>query len=145
VTALVNQVVNVRVQFWDTAGQERYHAITKSYFRGSDGCILVYDCTDRKSYENIKRWNEHLYENADEVLKQFPRILVGNKCDTTQDFRRVTETEGTQLAQNMSSKLGNIEFIECSAKTGEKVDEMFQTIVRNAVLNMTHRKSTLKK
>lgn len=65
---------------WDTAGQERFRTITSSYYRGAHGIIVVYDCTDQESFNNVKQWLEEIDRYAcDNVNK----LLVGNKFDLT--------------------------------------------------------------
>lgn len=55
------------MQIWDTAGQERFRTITTSYFRGAQGILLVYDVTDRKSFDSISNWVNQLEQHADKV------------------------------------------------------------------------------
>ena len=53
----------VTMQIWDTAGQERFRTITKSYFRGCQGMLLVYDITQRKTFESIRTWVDQINDN----------------------------------------------------------------------------------
>jgi Ras-related protein Rab-2A len=78
---------HVKLQIWDTvselshylqAGQESFRSITRSYYRGSIGALLVYDVTNRTSFENLVRWLEEMKENA---YSKMAIILVGNKID----------------------------------------------------------------
>lgn len=105
----------VKLQIWDTAGQERFRTITTSYFRGAQGIMLVYDVTDRKTYENIKSWVSQIKMHADSNVNQ---ILVANKCDLAE--RLVTYEEGEALAKQFGMK-----FVETSAKTNTNVEEAF--------------------
>ncbi|EAU80679.1 rab GTPase [Coprinopsis cinerea okayama7 len=72
----------VKLQCWDTAGTESFRAITRSYYRGAAGCLLVYDVTSRKSFLNARNWLKDVREHADPNLTC---ILVGNKVDLCGD------------------------------------------------------------
>lgn len=63
---------------WDTAGQERFRTITTSYYRNSQGILLVYDITDKNSFNNIRQWISQIQLHADVNVN---KILIGNKCD----------------------------------------------------------------
>lgn len=65
-------------QQWDTAGQERFRTITTSYYRNSQGILLVYDITDRNTFNNIRNWVAQINLHADVNIN---KILIGNKCD----------------------------------------------------------------
>jgi small GTP-binding protein len=81
----------VRLEIWDTAGQERFKAITRSYLRGAQGILCVYDVTDSNSYEHVSSWMLQIKQYADlKVVK----VLVGNKCDLEQ--RRAVKYEDGQ-------------------------------------------------
>ena len=105
-----------RLQIWDTAGQENYRSITRAYYKNSVCAILVYDVSNRESFEHISSWVE-------DCLAQSPKtvfmILVGNKSDLN-DYRQITFQEGQDMA-----KKNNMMFFETSAKTGENVDKIF--------------------
>mmetsp|Transcript_7031 Transcript_7031/g.6569 ORF Transcript_7031/g.6569 Transcript_7031/m.6569 type:complete len:123 (+) Transcript_7031:1-369(+) len=66
----------VKLQIWDTAGQERFKNVTTSYFKGAHGVVLIYDVTDKKSFENIYTWMTEIENKAPENIHI---ILVGNK------------------------------------------------------------------
>lgn len=99
---------HIKLQIWDTAGQERFRTITASYYRGCDAVILVYDVTDRDSFESVSGWALGLSGHVDE--KCIVKVLVGNKMDNEKG-RRVTYSEGATLAKKMG-----IPFFECSSK-----------------------------
>jgi len=90
----------VKLQIWDTAGQERFRTITTSYFRGAQGIILVYDVTDRRSFESIRNWVSQIQQHADVHVN---KILVGNKCDML-DEKVVSTEEGQRLAKEFGKK-----------------------------------------
>lgn len=114
-----------KLQVWDTAGQERYRAITSAYYRGAVAAILVYDISNRESFNNVRKWICELKDNTD---KNIAIILVGNKCDLIEK-REVSEIEGVSIAKEL--KIG---FIETSALQLNNIDIVFETIA-NAVYN----------
>jgi len=110
----------VKLSIWDTAGQERFRTITSSYYRGAQGIILVYDVSNRESFEALPRWYSELETY---VSSSVVKILVGNKMD--KEFsRQVPTAEAQQFAARMSTL-----FIETSAKTSIGVKEVFQEVV----------------
>jgi len=112
----------VKLQIWDTAGQERFRTITTSYFRGAQGIVLVYDVTDRRSFESIRNWISQIQQHADVHVN---KILVGNKCDML-DEKVVSTEEGSKLAKEFG-----MEFWETSAKNDVNVEQSFHSIARN--------------
>jgi hypothetical protein len=68
----------VKIQIWDTAGQERFRTITRSYFRGADGIILVYNIADRRSFDSIRVWVQQIEKDGSTDVS---KALVGNKCE----------------------------------------------------------------
>lgn len=112
----------VKLQIWDTAGQERFRTITTSYFRGAQGIVLVYDVTDRRSFESIRNWISQIQQHADVHVN---KILVGNKCDML-DEKVVSTEEGKKLAEEF-----NMEFWETSAKNDVNVEQSFHSIAKS--------------
>jgi Ras-related protein Rab-8A len=109
----------IKLQIWDTAGQERFRTITTSYFRGAQGILLVYDVTDRRSFESIRNWVSQIQQHADVHVN---KILVGNKCDML-DEKVVSTEEGQKLAAEFG-----MPFWETSAKTDVNVDQSFHAL-----------------
>ena len=109
----------VKMQIWDTAGQERFRTVVATYFRGAHGILLLYDVTNKDSFKNLENWLIEIEKNAQEkVLK----ILIGNKCDLTDD-REITTEEGKAFALR-----NGMEFMETSAKMNTNVTEAFETL-----------------
>jgi len=130
---------NVKLQIWDTAGQDRFRTITCSYYRGAQGIVVVYDVTDRDSFEAVKQWMMEIDKYAQEnVIK----MLVGNKSDMN-DKRKVTVEEGQELANQYG-----VQFFEASAKSCNNIDLVFQTLAKiimdkfSSVKKDTQQKST---
>ncbi|CAL4165428.1 unnamed protein product, partial [Meganyctiphanes norvegica] len=107
---------SVKLQIWDTAGQERFRSVTRSYYRGAAGALLVYDLTSRDSYNTLSNWL------GDARTLASPNIMiltVGNKKDL-EDERQVTFMEASRFSQE-----NELMFLEASALTGENVEEAF--------------------
>ena len=116
--------LNVKMQIWDTAGQESFKSITRSYYRGAIGAVLVFDVTNRESFVNVAKWLEDLSSGAS---KNIQIILVGNKSDLA-DSRAISPEEANELAS-----AHNLPYFETSAKTGENVELVFETLARKVV------------
>ncbi|KAK7693854.1 hypothetical protein QCA50_003427 [Cerrena zonata] len=82
----------VKLQCWDTAGTESFRSITRSYYRGAAGCLLVYDVTNRQSFINARTWLADVREHADPNLTC---ILVGNKVDLCSDPSQASDSSNT--------------------------------------------------
>ena len=115
---------NVKLQIWDTAGQERFKNITASYYRGGNGILVLYDITDRESFNNLNSWLIEIEKSAN---KNVYKILIGNKCDL-EEKRAVTYQEGKDFADSNGMK-----FIETSAKTCQQVNEAFETLTQEII------------
>mmetsp|Transcript_1534 Transcript_1534/g.2997 ORF Transcript_1534/g.2997 Transcript_1534/m.2997 type:complete len:209 (+) Transcript_1534:77-703(+) len=111
----------VKAQIWDTAGQERFRTITSSYYRGAHGIIVVYDVTDKESFNNVKHWVQEIDKYAADGVN---KLLVGNKCDLSS--KKVVSYDE---AKELSDSLG-IQFMETSAKNAHNVEQAFQTMAR---------------
>ncbi|PAV17358.1 ras-domain-containing [Pyrrhoderma noxium] len=110
----------VKLIIWDTAGMERFRAVTSACYRGVQGIVLVYDITDRETFDALPQWYSELEKY---VSIPVVKILVGNKVD--KEFsRQVSTSQGAEFAERMGSL-----FIEASAKTAVGVSQMFTDIV----------------
>ncbi|EJD52499.1 ras-domain-containing protein [Auricularia subglabra TFB-10046 SS5] len=110
----------VKLSIWDTAGQERFRTITSSYYRGAQGIFLVYDVSNRESFDALPRWFSELETY---VSSSVVKMLVGNKLD--KEFSRtVSREEGQKFADRMGCL-----FVESSAKTAANVREAFVEMV----------------
>ncbi|KAJ8602187.1 hypothetical protein CTAYLR_003523 [Chrysophaeum taylorii] len=105
------------LEIWDTAGQESYLSITRSYYRGTDCCLLVYDVSRRESFEHLPRWLNEAKQNA--ANPNLVLMLVANKVDL-ETQRKVSRAEGKAFAD-----LHGMLFTELSAKDRAKVEQIF--------------------
>ncbi|XP_043275280.1 ras-related protein Rab-14 [Venturia canescens] len=106
----------IKLQIWDTAGQERFRAVTRSYYRGAAGALMVYDITRRSTYNHLSSWlaDTRNLTNPSTVI-----FMIGNKSDL-EDQRDVTYEEAKKFADE-----NGLMFVEASAKTGHNVEEAF--------------------
>ncbi len=124
-TMILGEQKIVKVQLWDTAGQDKFRAITRNYYKGANGIILIYDVTNINTYENIKKW---LNEIKEEISDKVSIILIGNKIDN-ENQRKITKEQGEKLANEV-----NIPFFETSAKTGEGIDAAIKDLVKKVMV-----------
>ncbi|KAG0775904.1 hypothetical protein G6F26_002374 [Rhizopus arrhizus] len=110
-----------KLTIWDTAGQERFRTLTSSYYRGAQGVILVYDVSNRETFDALNNWwNEvNTYCSSPDVVK----MIVGNKVDK-ESSRVVSYEEGLNFARKLQTL-----FVECSAKTKVGVKQAFEELV----------------
>eukprot|EP00388_Colpodella_angusta_P003913 GDKJ01013423.1.p1 GENE.GDKJ01013423.1~~GDKJ01013423.1.p1 ORF type:complete len:217 (+),score=51.09 GDKJ01013423.1:34-684(+) len=119
----------VSLQIWDTAGQERFQSLGLSFYRGADCCVLVYDVTNPKTLDGLLKWkNEFLSQANPPNANEFPFVVLGNKCDLTQN-KKVP----TVKAQQWCEQNGGMVLFETSAKDSFNIEEAFQEIARSAL------------
>ncbi|CAI2733992.1 unnamed protein product [Schistosoma spindalis] len=111
----------IKLQVWDTAGQESFRSITRSYYRGAAGALLVYDVTRRDTFNHLASWLQDARQHASPNMVI---TLVGNKCDL--DARREVKQEEAEAF----ARENNLLFLETSAKTGVNVEQAFATTAR---------------
>ncbi|XP_036680686.1 ras-related protein Rab-26 isoform X6 [Balaenoptera musculus] len=113
--------VGIDFRIWDTAGQERFRSVTHAYYRDAHALLLLYDITNKASFDSIQAWLTEIQEYAqhDVVL-----MLLGNKVDSAQE-RVVKREDGEKLAKEYG-----LPFMETSAKTGLNVDLAFMAIAK---------------
>ena len=119
--------VKIALQIWDTAGQERFRSITKSFLKGTDGIIFMYDISKKDSFLNLKNW---IAEIDNSKLPDVKFVICGNKIDLEEN-REVTEEMKKKLSKEIDS-----EIIEISAKKGIKIEEPFDKLINKIFNNM---------
>ncbi|NXE97561.1 RB39B protein, partial [Menura novaehollandiae] len=112
--------LRVKLQFWDTAGQERFRSVTRSYYRNSAGGMLLFDLTNRASFESVQRWHREVTDTIQPFCMVF--LLVGHKSDLAGQ-RRVARREAEKLAASLG-----MQYVETSAKDASNVVQAFQML-----------------
>jgi Ras-related protein Rab-1A len=109
----------IKLQIWDTAGQERFKTMTSAYYRGSEGVLVVYDPTDRNSFDHVDTW----LTDVKKFTGKAATLLVSSKCDLNQE--KIISTEEGKAKANA---LGFDEFFEVSAKEGTNIETAFTAL-----------------
>tara|TARA_Y100000780_G_scaffold59932_1_gene52243 strand:+ start:138 stop:764 length:627 start_codon:yes stop_codon:yes gene_type:complete len=112
----------IKIELWDTAGQERFNSIVRSYYRNAIAVFVVYDISNRLSYNALPRWIRILDE-VDSNIKF--KVLIGNKTDIN-TFVHVNKLEGEQVAK----KFNFCAFYETSAKNGQNIEDIFENLTK---------------
>ncbi|EHA24379.1 hypothetical protein ASPNIDRAFT_180012 [Aspergillus niger ATCC 1015] len=123
----------MKLSLWDTAGQETYKSITRSYFRGASGALLVFDITRPSTFVSCTQWLHDLRQIAEDGIVI---VLVGNKSDLAGDDSRSHQTVTRQEAEEWC-RLNNItRYVETSAKSGENVERAFLEVAEMIYRNI---------
>ena len=108
---------DTKLEIWDTAGQESFLAITRSYYRGADGCLLVYDISRRSTFSALSMWLSEARQHSNNP--NLVVMMVGNKADL-ESKRQVPYEEAKEFAE-----ANDLIFLELSAKNHEEVQQAF--------------------
>ncbi len=133
----------IKLIIWDTAGQERFHSIATSTLKNSQGIVVAFDLTSRRTFEGVTKWLKDIKNINDRI----PIILFGNKCDLIEE-REVKDEEVKAFA-----KSNKLQYLETSAKEGINIKEGFKKIANEAYVhfggangvNLKNRKKKKKK
>lgn len=125
---------HMKLSLWDTAGQETYKSVTRSYFRGASGALLVFDLSRRSTFLHVTDWLADLRQIAEPDIVV---VLVGNKADLVagegdEGKREVSRREAEEWAR----KNGVLEYVETSAKSGENVENAFCRVAERIYQNI---------
>jgi small GTP-binding protein len=115
----------LRLQLWDTGGQERFGPIRQLYYRGTKGVLLVYDRSNRESFDRAAYWLKEVQRGCGDV----PIVLVANKADLN---AVVVATEGQEFANEH-----DLGFVETSAKTDMNTDLAFSILASRIIDSMS--------
>ena len=112
----------IKIELWDTAGQERFNSIVRSYYRNAIAVFVVYDISNRLSYNALPRWIRILDE-VDSNIKF--KVLIGNKTDMDYNVQ-VDKFEG----EIMAKRFNFCSFYETSAKNGQNIEDIFENLTK---------------
>ena len=114
----------IKLQIWDTAGQERFKTVTSAYYRGADGILIVYDQTDKNSFDHLNDWLDDILKyTTDEPIK----LVIGNKDDLNE--QKVISDDDIRNFSNRS----NIEIVKTSAKSSFQVNYAFEKLTQKLI------------
>ena len=133
-----NEKINnkiIKVKIWDTAGQEIFHSLTKNFYRKADGIIIVFDVTNRESFDKVHDWVKSVYDNTD-TYREIQIILVGNKIDLELN-RQISKEEGIKLSEYFE-----IPYFEASAKNSNGVRDFMVKIILDVINNKVNNRSS---
>ncbi len=117
---LLYYIVNdakIKLQIWDTCGQEMYRSLVQGFYRNTSLAILVYDISNKSSYDNLDNWLKDIRSRLD---PEVPIIIVGNKYDLENE-RKILLKDAQEFSKNNRTKF----FTECSAKTAYNIENIF--------------------
>eukprot|EP01006_Ploeotia_vitrea_P054600 TRINITY_DN67905_c9_g3_i1.p1 TRINITY_DN67905_c9_g3~~TRINITY_DN67905_c9_g3_i1.p1 ORF type:complete len:213 (-),score=20.57 TRINITY_DN67905_c9_g3_i1:853-1491(-) len=117
-----------RLQLWDTAGQERFKSVTSVYYRGAVGVFLVFDLTEKDSFDHLEGWLDDVRkynDNPDTVI-----TLLGNKADLEEE-RKIDKEAAEKWAEQHEAL-----YFETSAATGANIDEAFKETARQVAIRL---------
>jgi Ras-related protein Rab-2A len=116
---------NIGLTIWDFGGEEKFRTLLPRYCMGTQGAMFLFDLTNHTSFEALDNWIQII----NKYIPESKKILIASKADLA-DQREVTEDEALEFQQNRKIDL----YLECSSKTGQNVDEIFDSLM-NAILS----------
>ena len=123
---------HMKLSLWDTAGQETYKSVTRSYFRGASGALLVFDLSRKSTFNHVTDWLNDLRQIAEPDIVV---VLVGNKADLAQEEDNKREVRREE-AEEWARRNGVLEYVETSAKSGENVEKAFMRVAERIYQNI---------
>ena len=143
----------INLQIYDTAGQERYRVIAKNLYKGADGILLIYDISNKETFDSMENWIQDITKRVD--LLKVAIIIIGNKCDLYEEkegMEELNENKNLDKDEEKNCKLlneyvfitdemknnfikdHNFEIIETSAKYNLNIDESFDRLIEKMII-----------
>ncbi len=123
-TIRIDNKTLVKLNIWDTAGEEEFNPLIKQHFQDASGSLIVYDISNKKSFNKIEKWINEIKEKSPHHCIN---VLIGNKSDLSVE-RKVDCEEGVNLGKKY-----NFSFYECSAKSGNNVAIAFESLCNSII------------
>jgi small GTP-binding protein len=123
----------IKIHMWDLAGQERFNSIVKTYYRNCNGVLLIFDLTNKNSFDHVNYWYNELYKmySLDNIDEYNPSIfLIGNKNDISDRTVSTKDVEKMLFNKNITN------YMECSAKTGDNINDIFNMLNNSVYQNI---------
>ena len=124
--------VPCKLQIWDTAGQEHFRSIVKSYYKGISGAMIVYDISNKNTFDRLPIWLQEIENNC--RAEDVPIVIAGNKKDLEEERQVVREQAETFCKER------GLYFLETSAK--DNSDEMIQRIFLHLTQSVFNKKKS---
>ncbi|MFX1356666.1 MAG: Rab family GTPase [Promethearchaeota archaeon] len=121
----------IALTLWDLGAQEFFKRYRKIYYTGAEAAFIVYDLSNKNSFENVINWYNELTEFI--IDKDIPIVIVANKLDLA-DKRVITREEGLELINKLSDSDSGLSYMETSALSGENVQDAFKLIAYHYIL-----------
>ena len=123
------ETMKITLQIWDFAGEDKFSSLLPTYAQGSSAGIFMCNISERESITNINKWLLKFNEGSNIRNPKFPVIIVGGKLDL-EEHRSLNKRD----IETFLTVMEEFDYIECSSKTGENVDLLFQTIVNKMLI-----------
>jgi Ras-related protein Rab-7A len=119
----------LKLQIWDTAGQERFRSMAVSFYRGADACVLVYDISDIKTFQNLEMWMKEFLDNVGSDINkdEYPFVVLGNKADKSEEMMVIKSR-----AEAWCKRKNNVALFETSAVLNQNLNEAFDHVAKVA-------------
>ena len=112
----------IQLMIWDTAGQERFRSLSKSFYKGAHGIILMYDISNMESFKHIKNWINDVKNNVS--MEKLAVLVVGNKSDLPENEKKVLKEDREKFENEQKIKI-----IEVSAKEDKNINESMVNLI----------------